>query len=111
MDSIGVKPLAKDLSFGARVTGVTREALADAGIRRQLNEVFEAKGMIVFEDIEPSSKMQVEVSEVFGPLKDHPVKIVQRVDQDAMPGVIAITTDPDGCLVEIDGKPLLTWQP
>jgi taurine dioxygenase len=111
MVSIGVKPLAKDLSFGARVTGVTREALGDAGIRRQLNEVFEAKGMIVFEDIEPTSKMQVEVSEVFGPLKDHPVKIVQRVDQDAMPGVIAITADPEGCVVEIDGKPLLTWQP
>jgi taurine dioxygenase len=111
MGSISVKPLEKDLPFGARVAGVTWEALGDQAIRRQLNEVFEARGMIVFEEIEPSSKMQVAVSEVFGPLKDHPVKIVQRVDQDAMPGVIAIRTEPDACLVEIDGKPLVTWQP
>ena len=111
MAAINVKPLQKELPFGARVGGVTWEALEDAGIRQQLNEVFEARGMIVFEDIEPSSKMQVAISEVFGPLKDHPVKIVQRVDQDAMPGVIAITTDPSGCIVEIDGKPLITWQP
>jgi len=111
MGSISVKPLEKDLPFGARVAGVTWEALGDQAIRRQLNEVFEARGMIVFEEIEPSSKMQVAVSEVFGPLKDHPVKMVTRVDQDAMPGVIAIRTDPDACLVEIDGKPLVTWQP
>jgi taurine dioxygenase len=111
MVSISVKPLQKDLPFGARVSGVTWQALEDAAIRRQLNEVFEASGMIVFEDIEPSSKMQVAISEVFGPLKDHPVKIVQRVDQDAMPGVIAITTDPNGCVVEIEGKQLITWQP
>jgi taurine dioxygenase len=93
------------------VAGVTWDALRDEAIRRQLNEVFDARGIIVFEEIEPSSKMQVAVSEVFGPLKDHPVKIVQRVDQDAMPGVIAIRTEPNACVVEIDGKPLVTWQP
>ena len=111
MVSISVKPLEKDLPFGARVSGVTWDAIGDEAIRRQLNEVFEARGMIVFEDIEATSKMQVAISEVFGPLKDHPVKMVTRVDQDAMPGVIAIRTDPDACLVEIDGKPLVTWQP
>ena len=111
MVSISVKPLRHDLPFGARITGVTREALADEAIRRQINDVFEARGMIVFEEIEPTSKMQVMLSEVFGPLKDHPVKIVQRLDQDTMPGVITITADPNGCVVEIDGKQLVTWQP
>src|SRR5690606_7804033 len=69
------------------------------------------RGMIVFEDIEATAKMQVLLSEVFGPLKDHPVKIVERLDQDAMPGVITIRTAPDSAICVIDGKPRITWQP
>jgi taurine dioxygenase len=54
----------------------------------------------------------VAISNVFGPLKDHPVKTVQRVDQDAMPGVIDMTHNPDNCnMVEIDGKRLISWLP
>ena len=111
MVSISVKPLQEGLPFGARITGVTWEALGDEAIRQQINAVFEAQGMIVFEEIEPTSKMQVALSEVFGPLKDHPVKMVKRLDQDSMPGVITITADPSGCIVEINGKQLVTWQP
>jgi taurine dioxygenase len=111
MVSISVKPLREDLPFGARITGVTWEALGDEAIRQQITAVFEAQGMIVFEDIEPTSKMQVALSEVIGPLKDHPVKMVKRLDQDTMPGVITIATDPSACIVEINGKRLITWQP
>ena len=67
--------------------------------------------MIVFEDIESTAKMQVELSNIFGPLKDHPVKMVERLDQDTMPGVITIRTSPDAAICEIDGKTLITWQP
>jgi taurine dioxygenase len=111
MNSISVRELQSDLPFGARIAGVTRENLADEAIRRQLNQVFEDRGMIVFEDIEATAKMQVELSTVFGPLKDHPVKIVERLDRDSMPGVITIRTSPDAAICEIDGKPLVTWQP
>ena len=111
MRTVDVKPLEKDLPFGARISGVTRDDLLDAAIRQQLNDVFEQRGMIVFEDVEPSSKMQVLISEVFGPLKDHPVKMVERVDQQAMPGVITIRTDPKACIVEINGEQLMNWQP
>lgn len=111
MTAIEVTALQDDLPFGARVRGVTRETLADEAVRRQLNEVFEARGMIVFEDIESSGEMQVLVSEVFGPLKDHPVKMVERVDQKKMPGVITIRTSPEAGIVEIEGKELMTWQP
>ncbi|MDR2857284.1 MAG: TauD/TfdA family dioxygenase [Novosphingobium sp.] len=111
MHSIEVLPLRDDLPFGARIRGVTRDALADEAVRRRINEVFEARGMIVFEDIEQTAKMQVELSNVFGPLKDHPVKMVERLDQDTMPGVITIRTSPDSAICEIDGKPLITWQP
>jgi taurine dioxygenase len=111
MAGIQVKPLQDDLPYGARVAGVTRETLKDPAVRQQLNDVFEDRGMIVFENVESSGEMQVLISEVFGPLKDHPVKSVERVDQEKMPGVITIRTGPDAGVVEIEGKPLMTWQP
>ena len=111
MGTIQVRPLRDDLPFGARVTGVTHEAIKDPATRQEINQVFESCGVVVFEGIEPSSRMQVELSEVFGPLKEHPVKTVQRVDADALPGVIVIATNPEMSIVEIEGKPLITWQP
>jgi len=111
MFSIEIQPLQPDLPFGARIKNVTREALGDAAIRRQIQDTFEDCGMIVFEDVEQTGKMQVMISEVFGPLKDHPVKVVPRVDQENMPGVITLTASPDVNIVEIDGVRLAAWQP
>ncbi len=111
MNLIDVRELQHDLSFGARISGLTLEDLANNAVRREIAQVFEDRGMIVFEDIEPTAKMQVALSNVFGPLKDHPVKLVERLDQDSMPGVITIRTSPDAAVCEIDGKPLVTWQP
>jgi taurine dioxygenase len=111
MASIHVKPLEDGLSFGARVTGVNWETLADESVRKQLVDLFEDRGVIVFEDVESTAKMQVAISNVFGPLKDHPVKMVERLDQDTMPGVITIRTSPEAAICEIDGKELITWQP
>ena len=111
MTAMDVRELQNGLPFGARISGLTAATLADESLRQQLNDVFIKRGMIVFEDVEPSSKMQVTLSEVFGPLKDHPVKMVERVDQAAMPGVITIRTDPAACIVEIDGERLMNWQP
>ncbi|MCB2078846.1 MAG: TauD/TfdA family dioxygenase [Novosphingobium sp.] len=111
MANITIHPLSDDLPFGARVTGATREAIADADVRQELNELFENRGVIVFEGMEPTAEMQVEISEVFGPLKDHPVDTVDRADRDKLLGVIEISTDAYPCIVEIDGKQLVTWQP
>src|SRR6516165_7926864 len=111
MTAIEVKPLQDGLSFGARVTGVNWETLVDDGVRKQLVRLFEDRGVIVFEDVESTARMQVAISNVFGPLKDHPVKMVERLDQDTMPGVITIRTSPDAAICEIDGKRLITWQP
>jgi taurine dioxygenase len=109
--SIEVTNLQDDLSFGARIRGVSHETLSDEGVRQQIRKTFEARGMIVFEDVEPTSAMQVAISEVIGPLKDHPVKAVERLDGDKLPGVITIRTGPQAGIVEIDGKQLMTWQP
>ena len=111
--AIAIEALDENLPFGARVTGVTGSLLKDAATRAQLNQLFEDRGVIVFEGVEPSAQMQVEVSTVFGPLKDHPVNTVARADrEDAnLTGVIEIAAGDDMCIVEIDGEPLITWQP
>lgn len=112
MTSINVKPPREDLPFGARISGVNHDMLQDAAVRLQLNEVFEDHGMIVFEDAEPSGRMHLAISNVFGPLKDHPVPSVTRVDADAMPGVIDMRYDRDNNgIVEIEGKQLGQWLP
>lgn len=111
MANIEIHALDDTLPFGARVTGVTRDVLRDEETRATLNRLFEDRGLIVFEGVEPTSQMQVEISTVFGPLKEHPVSTVKRADPDKLPGVIEITSGPDACIVEIEGKPLSTWQP
>ncbi len=112
MADIKVRPLGEEYAFGARISGVTRESLEDEAVRQQLRDAFEERGLLIFEDIEPSEKMHVALSDVFGPLKDHPVPNVKRVNQDAMPGVIDMEYDPEAAgVVEIQGKQLGQWLP
>jgi taurine dioxygenase len=107
-----VKPLQADLPFGARIAGVTRELLQDQATRRELKRLFEDRGLLVFEGVEPSGEMQVAISAVFGPLKDHPVPSVARVKQDTMPGVIDMSNNADNAtIVELDGRQLSSWLP
>ena len=100
MVSIEVIPLRDDLSFGVRIRGVTSEALKDEAVRKQINDAFEDRGLILFEGVEPSSQMHVAVSEVFGALKPHPVPTLTRVDEATMPGVI----DMNNLAVEFKSK-------
>jgi len=112
VSTVTIKPLQDDLPFGARISGATFETLEDEATRKRIADTLVERGMIVFEDVEQTAKMQVAISTCFGPLKDHPVKTVERVDQDAMPGVIVISTESgEGSVVEIDGQKLVTWQP
>ena len=117
MTDITVHKLRNDLNFGAIVEGVTYETLADPIIRAQLNSIFDERGMIVFEGVEPSQKMHLAISDVFGPLKEHPTKTTPRVAGDVMPGVIDMHSTPreigedKSGLVEIDGKLLARFSP
>ncbi len=111
MASITVKPLRDDLPFGARISGVTFDALEDQSNRDLIRKTFEERGVICFEDVEQSGRLQVEISKTLGPLKDHPVASVDRTDEDLAHGVIVIRSDGAGQMVEIDGKRLVTWQP
>jgi taurine dioxygenase len=117
MSALKVRNLQDDLSFGSRIEGVTLENIADEAVRAQLRTTFEERGMIVFENIEQSNKMHVELSKVFGPLKDHPTKTTNRTAEDEALGVIDMhyvpSDDPekqDG-IVEINGQRLARFSP
>jgi taurine dioxygenase len=118
MTGIQISILQEDLNFGARVRGLDWTTIADEGVRGQLNELFEDRGMIVFEDMEPTAKMQVALSKVFGPLKDHPTKSTARTAEDEAAGVIDMHYVPDpknpaaaGGITELDGKLVARFSP
>jgi taurine dioxygenase len=112
MASIKVSPLKDDLPYGAMIAGVSFETLKDEKIQRQILDVFEDRGLIVFKGVESSSKLQVELSKLFGPPQDHPFAAIKRVDNDTMPGVIDLYARPDDAMVvELEGKRLNCWSP
>jgi|GEM_PF-619462 len=119
MVGISVRRLRDDLNFGSRIDGVNWQTLADPAVRDEIKSVFVERGMIVFENMEPSAKMQVALSKVFGPLKDHPTKSVSRDEEtgDAALGVIDMHYVPhddpytsEG-LVEFNGQLLARYSP
>jgi taurine dioxygenase len=112
MTTLTFEAIRADIGFGARGQGVTQDALRDESVRAQVNELFETYGLLIFEDIEPTPRMQVALSEVFGPLKDHPSKATSRASEgDDMLGVIEMRHDPDEGSVRVGGRALSTWLP
>ena len=111
MASLEIRNLSDSLGFGSVAHGVTSAALDDPAVRAKLKATLDDRGVIVCRNVEQTAAMQVKLSEVFGPLKEHPVPSVDRADRDKLPGVIVIASGPGSCIVEINGKPLVTWQP
>lgn len=109
---LDVRPLADTLAFGARIIGLTHSEAEDPAVREEVNAIFASAGMILFEDVDPSNAMQVALSNIFGPLKEHPVKSIARVDRDGLPGVIELRSAPDsGGIVEFEGRRVSHWLP
>lgn len=110
--TVTVQPIRDDLTFGARVTGVTLDHLQDPDVRVRLNEAFEEHGLLIFAQVDPTPEVQVAVSTVFGPLKDHPSKATPRVGDGDLLGVIEIRHEPnEGGVVELNGRRLSQWLP
>jgi taurine dioxygenase len=110
MSPLTVEVIRPDIGFGARVGGLTRDACDAAEVRAELNELFERYGLLVFTDAEPSPAMQVAISTVFGPLKDHPSKATPRAGGEL--GVIEIRHEPNQPgIVRLDGQELSQWLP
>ena len=110
---VSFSPLQPGLPFGSKVHGVTRENLEGEEVRARIMREFEDRGVLVFEDIEQSSEMQLALSTVFGPLKEHPVAEVARADEGLAKGIIDLHSGPDFDLtiLEIDGKVRHAWLP
>jgi taurine dioxygenase len=112
MAGIDVRNLREDLSFGSEVRGLNWDNIDDEGVRQQLRDLFVERGLIVFKDMEPSAKMQVAVSKIFGPLKDHPTATTARDKEtgDEAVGVIDMhympkeNLDDLTGLLEVDGE-------
>jgi taurine dioxygenase len=112
MSDIAVRELQDDLPFGARVAGVTMDALRDPELRNRLNAIFVDRGMIVFEDVEPCAEMQLALSRVFGPLVEHAIKQRPNADENTPPGLIDLNFAPDDTdIFEVDGTPLASYLP
>jgi len=88
MTALDIRDLDPELTFGSRVTGLGRDNIGDEALREKLRQLFRERGVIVFEEMEPTPEMQVELSKIFGPLKDHPTKSTQRADPSLDPGII-----------------------
>ena len=112
MTTLTVRPIHDRPAFGARVGGVDNENVLDPAVRARINEVFEEYGLLVFEDVEPSPKMHVALSNVFGALKDHPSQAVSRAGGEDMLGVIELRHEPNqpGAVL-VGGERLSQWLP
>lgn len=109
---VRVSALHANLPYGARVLGVTAAMLEDEPTRRQLRELFQDRGLIVFEDVEPSNDLQLAISGVFGSTKDYAAEAQGFAASATKVGVKEMTTDPVTCtIVEIDGEPRSSWLP
>jgi len=110
MASIAERPLKEALPFGALVTGVTRKSLKSEDVRAQLLDIFERRGVLVFENVDSSAELQMELSRVFGPLREHAMKGTPRVDDGAMAVVLDLNFQPDEAdIYEVDGRQLSGW--
>jgi len=112
MAKLDVRPMIEGRDFGVRIRGLTLEQTKNPAVRQEVNDLFTQAGMIVFEEVEPSGEMHVALSDIFGPMKDHPSKAVPRVDGDAWPGVIDMTTqaNEEGAMT-VDGRTVISWLP
>jgi taurine dioxygenase len=112
MTTMTVQPIRDDLSFGARIGGIAQDDLSAAGVRAEMNELFERYGLLILEDVDPTPTMQVAFSTVFGPLKDHPSKATPRAGGEDMLGVIEISHEPNapGTFL-VEGQLLSQWLP
>ena len=108
MTSITVRPLSDDLPFGARIAGVTLENTADEEIRRELNETFVRRGMILFEGMESSNAMQMALSGVFGEPEVYALTDVVESSDKVDKGVVGFDF---GDVFEVDGEELLAYLP
>lgn len=98
-----IAPIPGCNAFGAVVSGLAREAIADPDVRKTLYALWIDKGVVVFKDM-TDLDTQIELSEIFGEPEEHPLLV--GVDRPREHKVIADIEydEEDGDLYEIDGE-------
>jgi len=101
--------VAEGVDLGVRMAGITPDLLDDEGVRDEIRKVFVREGLIVFENVEQSTEMQLKLSTVMGPIKEHPAR--RRADAELQTGLGEIASGPEFAVFEVGGQPRITWQP
>ena len=100
--SFTVEPLSPELTFGKTIRGLTSRHIVDELVREELRSYWVQDGVVVFRDGEINPTFQLELSRIFGPLEQHPVKEIQV---DGNPDLIVLYSDPkNASIVEIEGE-------
>lgn len=107
MTAFQVRPLADGLPFGARISGINIDNASDVEVRAEINAIFQDRGIIVFEDVEPTNKTQAAISEIFGPLQGHAVDVPVSEDRDVK-GFVNLKHDG---ISEVNGVELMDYVP
>jgi taurine dioxygenase len=109
MTSLSIQPLGEEYSFGSTIAGLTEPMLDDPAVREELMAAFEERGLLVFRGVEGHA-MQLGISRVFGPLKEHPLASVRKVE--GQPLIVDMKHEPgESSLFEIEGEVVSYWLP
>ena len=93
MAKLSIRPWSDDLPYGSRIGGVTWDTVRDEALRQQILDTFEARGLIVFEEVEATNAMQVELSSIFGPMQEYTIKGVPQIEEEGTTGIIDLAAE------------------
>jgi taurine dioxygenase len=106
MASIKHVPLSDEIPFGSLVTGLSLAALRDEETREQLRSIFEARGVVVFRQLDMSDELHLALAELFGPLQNYALPVSQRelsLEEDRASKAQLLDLEIDS-LSEVDGR-------
>lgn len=108
-DNVFVSPLADNLPYGAKVTGLVLDHLSNEDIRKKLVDLWIDRGVMLFCEGDDTGEMQLELSRVFGDLVPFPYKESRDENQ---PDLVKIKYFPeDGTCYNINGQLTGGWVP
>jgi len=83
--------------YAGTVRGAPEPVFLLGFVQFEMVVVRDSSWWLIARGCEPSAQLHVEISKVFGPLKDHPTKTTARVDKldpNSAPGVIDMRRQP-----------------
>jgi len=88
------------------VNGITLAALGDSEVRDEILETFENRGVLVFEGLDMSDELHLEIAGLFGPLQNYALPVSQKeltAEEDKASKAQLLDLEIDS-LSEVDGE-------